>query len=102
MTKELTDEDVAKALGWLEKFDDTYQETRWYLPDEAGFEYYLPKFTTSLDATTQEIERRGLKWDTGHNMAETYRAAVSDQQAEALTAPLALCKALMQYIEENK
>lgn len=56
MTKELTDESVALALGWTgQSFG-----LGWEFKNQKGnvTANYCPHFTTSLDAITGEIERR--------------------------------------------
>ncbi len=123
MTKELTNEDVAKALGWNLCAIGNPMTDGW--TDEKGQEVDTPssyQWTTSLDAITGEIERRGLAWKTfrwrvdgdmwkrGDVEEWWYQGEVKDvfpkrpqlsKHDQADTAPLALCKALISYLEEN-
>jgi len=100
MSKELTDEDVALALGYTLNAGEVDQ---WWYDNGRGFVTNLPKFTTSLDAITGEIERRERgKWECGRTKENTHWAELGPRfYVEASTAPLALCRALIAYLEEE-
>lgn len=108
MTKELTDETVALALGWTKHHDEAWDGLRWFGPNENGnncWHHGTPPFTTSLDAIVGEIERRGLFTGTElrprKNASVRWRCHVGDFVHSAPTAPLALCAALLAYLEEK-
>ena len=117
----LTDEAVAKALGWwcgkLSKADKR-RWWKWERPIDHMLlnDDELPRFTTSLDAIVAEIEARGLWWqvkfapavrkdweDTQANagLGEQGRDAIG-KWADASTAPLALCAALLADLKEQR
>lgn len=113
----LTDERVAKALGW--KPPEKGQAWRyWESPDGKKVVHGqdLPAYTTSLDAIVAEIEARKdskgrvLGWgiafhphSSGDNSERThawvYYGAYSGLED---TGPLALCAALLSYLKEAK
>lgn len=109
----MTDESVAKALGWKSQRQRTV--LRWWKPGEdQSFDasYGLPRFTTSLDAIVAEIEARGLQWEAHNTMIgkgqawaavakEGYWDDTKTKDIEADTAPLALCAALLAYLKEK-
>lgn len=111
--KKLTDENVAKALGWYQMQTTGFITTVWKTPNvaarkrhpDASIHNRLPAFTTSLDAIVAEIEARGLVWTIYMmNGSKDYRAEVDtilghpNNQYFANTAPLALCAALLSYL----
>lgn len=102
---ELTDETVAKALGWEQDragWSKTIDEPGWREPETSHYHKTLPPFTTSLDAITQEIERRKLKIGM-FKAVDCWYAWVGEEEilARAKRAPLALCKAFMAYLEQK-
>ena len=98
MKKRLSDEIVAKALGWHYEF--------WGCPG-------LPEWTTSLDAIVVEIEARGLRWSISRQMnhGDGFVAQVFSKETHphekfstsplSKTAPLALCAALLAYLKTD-
>lgn len=110
--KALTDEIVAKALGWSpckEKPLRGYPKCKhWNRPGIANTCASLPKFTTKIDAIVAEIEARGLIWQVGQGTSEA-RADVSAPVAVSpsyfgagKTASLALCHALLNFLKDSK
>lgn len=125
--KKLTDADVARALGWTQ-IEDRY----WCLvqhPEglsgkhilfrelpknrEPGYCIdFLPPFTTSLDAIVAEVEDRSTVYGDWHldrctpgertGNPRFYKARVGEFEARADTAPLALCHALLAYLEDTR
>lgn len=122
----LTNEKVAKALGWESlmsprakgRLECYWQRSR----SKAGLppsnnpakwtdeHFGPPHFTTSLDAIVSEIEARGLNWEVlmfsgGHGFwGKVYkwdRGSDSLISQDAKTAPLALCSALLSYLKES-
>lgn len=104
--KRLTDEQVAKALGWVCKYPHRLNNAGWRKPGDVGL-HRLPFFTTSLDAIVAEVEARGLKWavanlDQKRKPLAWVRKFHSNQaEARSLTPALALCAALLAYLKEN-
>ncbi len=73
----LTDEKVAKALGWHHEFWTNSGHRQWYTPISTSKRWQcppLPKWTTSLDAIVAEIEARGLYYDLRRTGKPLYRA----------------------------
>lgn len=119
MTKELTDEEVALALGLeyklvldptADKGDEEAFCQNWWVDKKTQEHIYfsLPAFTTSLDAIVGEIERQGLMWEVKRTMRCKYSAQLRDPYVlpspnleRADTAPLALCKALVEYMRKK-
>ena len=112
----LTDEGMAKVLGWIRVAERRTAHGRVRLsgidPRLIGkTPYNVPAFTTSLDAITAEIEAMGLWWKVGSRIVvgsdKTYWASVRSIGAEKAievtdsTAPLALCAALRDYLKKN-
>jgi hypothetical protein len=116
----LTDEIVAKALGWKRVYDgNTHVQTRtglkmvrvydWQHPDypHPGEGWGVKPYTTSLDAIVGEIEARGLDYTVSNtkqanvHKAKRAFALVKDDAAQGDTAQLALCAALLAYLKEN-
>ena len=103
--KILTDESVAKALGWL----SLKGYPKWQMRAPDGEIRNCPNFTTSLDAIVAEIEERGLFWSVDHepnpdlkSIQGDSKAVVQRYGAHGKTAPLALCAALLTYLKEGK
>ncbi len=114
----LTDEKVAKALGWKRKrlkYQDcglghsTFPQTV-YATGNPKTPFWpadgLPAFTTSLDAIVAEIEARGLAYEVCNALIGGYYGTVgtaesSGPKSHADTAPLALCAALLAYLKEH-
>ncbi len=115
----MTNEEVAKALGYaLEEHPDFKQlgivwcKQNAESPNKPFYEI-LPGWTTSLDAIVGEIERRKFVWSIWKDANDTYSAGIKKQKKaqriwasewsgrDQPTAPLALCKALISYLEEN-
>lgn len=105
--KKLTDEAVAKKLGW--KRGEIYATIlgqsmyEWISPEGRG-NGNVPSFTTSLDAIVGEIEARGLDW-AGYTFVDGFCAEVSGDKMRSeemdTTTPLALCRALIAYLESK-
>lgn len=116
--KRMTDESVAKALGYkvttkagVPSILKTLPDGRW----DRGSSLRLPAFTTSLDAIVAEIYARGLWWQVKFSHAprkdweDTQANAGLGEQgvdaigkwADAKTAPLALCAALLSHLKEK-
>jgi hypothetical protein len=99
----MTDKKVAKALGWNHRVSARTGAGWWQDPE--GRDRELRPFTTSLDCIVAEIQARGLKFylesaPTPKGQPQMYdarveRYAVTYQQG----APLALCAALLKYLE---
>jgi hypothetical protein len=116
----LTDESVAKALGYAVLpqtgqrkhcgFKILHQRQTESGPVHEGHPRKLPAYTTSLDAIVAEIEARGLVYQIA-NYGGSCRAAVgvdgnfleTCRQGEAKPSQpaLALCAALLTYLKEN-
>ncbi len=121
MKKLLTDVMVAKALGWTRKrglradFNLGYSastELIWHSANRArhALTGYLPKFTTSLDVSSREVERLGLCYAVAKaNGGKCYVADVWKSNPKGSTgiffadhcktAELALVTALVKYAE---
>ena len=109
----LTDEKVAKALGWKRMKGRTISRTTsiyWTFPGagRGRSQKQPPHFTTSLDAIVAEIEAWELAWFVQNNASEEgvneeYFAEVDNQRfsAHASSAPLALCAVLLQFLKES-
>lgn len=104
----LTDESVAKALGWKRYPNIGTGGDLW--SNEAGErvwdDYTPPRFTTSLDAIVAEIEARGLHWERRRFITGT-SVVVGNAKAERLvleedSTASALCAALLAYLKEPK
>ncbi len=107
----LTDEKVAKALGWVEVRERRTAHGRARL---SGFDgkslgktpYNVPAFTTSLDSITREIEARGLWWAIDWPVKSSPnalgRAWVEDEEKGGTCAAEALCAALLTYLKKEK
>lgn len=98
MTAKLTDESVAKALGWL----SLKGYPKWQMRAPDGEIRNCPNFTTSLDAIVAEIEARGLDWCLSENFSDSCGASVELSSAKEKTPALALCAALMAYLKKGK
>ena len=107
--KPLTNEAVAKALGWYAG-KVKGQWWNWKRPSDHMplNDYEIPHFTTSLDAIVGEIEARKLAWavgssqkDTEARVGKTFDASKTYFIEQAKTAPLALCHALLAYLKVN-
>ncbi len=93
----LTDEKVAKALGWKKKRHRSNSGARWFVDWFKGERFEcsgddLPAFTTSLDAIVGEIEARGLAFMLSgpHNFIKSgpsYRVVLGEEDQVAPTAP---------------
>lgn len=113
MTKELTDEEVALALGFdgpeeIWPLLDGSFSAGWRRPREGRWKK-VPVFTTSLDVIVGEIERRGLLWEVKRTSRCRYSAQLRDPYVlpspnleRADTAPPALCKALVEYMRKKQ
>ena len=113
--KKLTDEVVAKALGWknlgsrkIGSVIEPITHKGWWYPNGDFFSYATPPpFTTSLDAIVAEIEARGLYWIVARQFGGEYWASIRTKGAikvvekEGQTAPLALCQAILSYPKEK-
>ena len=109
----ITDEVMAKALGWKKRLTRGLIMEVWCRPSD-GKICNFPKWTTSLDAIVGEIEARGLKYSLSPDITggSTYYAGISESwsycddvvfcDASAKTAPLALCHALLNYPKAEK
>ncbi len=106
----LTDEKVAKALGWKRvKPDPAYPKHRWQMPHiPAGKEggWTLPPFTTSLDAIVAEYMARGIRVVCSYDHTGAWAEADGGKRrysigthSNALT--LALCAALLSFLKEK-
>ena len=94
-SKHMSDESVAKALGWRRRRD---WKNAWVKPSgkRPGFAHTkVPPYTTSLDAIVAETEARGknckswcLRW-IEEEMLDPWH-------------PLACCQALLAYLKEPK
>lgn len=111
--KKLTDEDVAKALGWKYEGAGKGNPPVWWKgvpPELAHRGIKPPPFTTSLDSIVAEIEARQLGWGVMFaNSNSLYEGQVESliiggprTQGGGITAPLALCHALLAYLKETK
>jgi hypothetical protein len=104
--KKLTDQQVAKALGWKpyhprHKHNEQYWGNGLY-GDRSRENYGPPAFTTSLDAIVGEIEARGLDGYVLNRGVKTWQAFFHGKKIyDANTAPLALCAALLAFIKEK-
>ena len=115
--KKLTNEIVAKALGWknlgsrkIGSVIKPITHKGWWYPNGDFFSYATPPpFTTSLDAIVAEIEAREVTWLVENGLGiegdggPHYYAEVQGNHcsARADTAPLALCQALLSYLKEK-
>lgn len=104
--KKLTDEKVAKALGW--KVMDRHP-TLWRNPEDfREVTEELPNWTTSLDAIVAEIEARGLSFRIVSSVTPKGRPKMYEGEIRGYEvcyepgAPLALCAALLAYLKESK
>lgn len=104
----LTDESVAKALGWTPCTDPPGAWNkpcdRMKRPGQAHCEDF-PAFTTSLDAITAEIEARGLYWSrhSGEDGAFVTQGPFGPEgHGTGKTSAEALCAALLSYLKESK
>lgn len=101
----LTDEKVAKALGWT--YDGTWSYP-WKRPTTTQRQFRPPHFTTSLDAIVAEVEARGLEWgvcnggSTGGTAAVGKPGAPLPSNALGETPALALCAALLAFLKETR
>lgn len=101
--KKLTDEIVAKALGW-KKFNSI-----WIFPNTVGGRTYPPSFTKDLNALMGAIYDRGLYWKLIRTGKPLYQAFIHPGEPSAKwgfcasekTAPLALCHALLAYLKRG-
>ncbi len=104
----MTSEEVAIALGWRPKMV-TPTHKQWVRGNER-MDYWPPAYTISLDAIMGEITR--LKLDVflanslNLELENQWKATIGKHRsnykhAEAPTAPLALCLALMAYLKES-
>ncbi len=107
----LTDQKVAKALGWVHKYPCSGRKCEWRKPGSVGL-HKMPPFTTSLDAIVAEIEARELYWSVVKSWdGESYQASVARKQTTILCsrlAPhgvespaLALCAALLHFLKDS-
>ena len=97
--KKLTNKSVAKALGFKQGPKD--MGARWWRGNADTLDH-APAFTTSLDAIVAEIEARGLPYTLDHNGMKYWGACVGEQKLPdkaSASAPLALCAALIAYLE---
>ncbi len=97
----LTDESVAKALGWKRVKGTVKGFWAWEGPD--GVRHSAPwHFTTSLDAIVAEIKSRKLQWD--YNDDERQQAYVYKHgngcEGKGSCPAEALCAALLAYLKE--
>ncbi len=93
MAKELKDEDVAEALGYCKEDFELGED-----PNTHQIIYgNPPKYTTSLDAITQQIERRGSK-------CKSWCIKLFEDTLEFNDPfdPKQWCGALMAYLEEKE
>ena len=98
MSEQLTDETLAKALGWILGEGDLSDAVVWRRED-GHYQGYLPKYTTSIDVIAQEIERRG---DKCKQFCISYMLlSTSYDKPLDLFDPKQWCKALMAYPEEQ-
>lgn len=117
--KKLTDEAVARALGWKRVLvccgHTTEKKFHWAHPSwkkDGDWLGTIPPFTTSLDAIVAEVETRRLRWACeGFPDNDGFFAWVQGKRSEREirdgqfyrggTAPLALCTALLAYLKEG-
>ena len=105
----MTDEMMAKKLGWkVCPIHGGAEKRRWNPPNDDKYCRALPSFTTDLSTIVAEIERRGLWWKTGSGIViggkkdEAYFADIhGGRKFYAPTAPLALCSALLKFLENS-
>lgn len=116
--KTLTDAYVAKKLGWKKVQGLSASENSrfyWRQKSTGSNSPQCPRFTTSLDAIVAEVEARDRGWRVEasrpniHGVKQYAAWVVGDvdgqyRRAEAFdhTAPLALCRALLAYLEDEK
>ena len=110
MSARLTDdEEMALALGWHHEFWTNKKYRNWYTPASTPERWAapsLPKWTTSLDAITAEIEARGLDWlvqtdDSGEGHGYFAEIVNAQTTASADTPAKALCAALRDYLKKS-
>lgn len=98
----LTDAAVARKLGHNPS-KDRFKIVCWKA-NGVLWSGCAPKFTTSLDSITAEIEARGLAW-SAYEDADSAHACVfgpkTMDSAHDDTAPLALCRALLAYLTQE-
>ena len=97
------DAQIAKKLGWTYQLDTTDE---WKWTDATGKLWNWPcAFTTSLDATFAEAQRRGLRLvvDSGNTISGFAKVYKADDDAPewiaAATPALAACAALIAAVE---
>jgi hypothetical protein len=104
--KKLTDEIMAKALGWESKRIGRKRSWR----RNQDFSWTIgeppPPFTTSLDAIVAEIDARNLWFKlesvtSGRKDCFHEACVYKDTGYRGDTAPLALCHALLAYLKEK-
>ncbi len=109
--KKITDENVARSLGWKLEIDG--DDMAWFFNGKyVCLDSCLPAFTTSLDAIVGEIERRGIDYSVNKIGSNAEASLGIDGEGESQcwmiqdtkgqTAPLALCAALIQYLKESR
>ena len=103
----LTNESVAKALGWKRSLPRDHARGVWGDAGGLFIACTTPNFTTSLDAIATEIEARGLYWIVARQFEGTDWASIRAKGMATIievtdaTAPLALCAALLAYLKRN-
>lgn len=108
--KNLTNEDVALALGWHHEYWTNKNHKNWYTPKSTPDKWScpgLPNWIGSLDVVTKTIEDMGLRYYVGP-FGKKYRAQILDMNEhgiksqltrEADSASMALCVVLVEWME---
>lgn len=109
--KKLSDEKVAKALGWVEvrerKTSSGGMSLKGLHPKWLGkTPYNVPAYTTDLNAIVTEVECRDLDWlvqtSYGEDVGKASRFFAEVENAQnpgfGRTPALALCAALLAYL----
>ena len=111
----LTDEKVAKMISFEKRQTTGLIMNYWVDANGTTFKS-LPPYTTSIDAITEAIESRGLKWEHSgpyssggykevHSALVLAQGCVKDSRTDiyySQKAPLALCAAFVAYLKEVK
>lgn len=104
--KKITNKSMAKALGWKEKRFSHASGLRLIWSNGTQVKSNTPpNFITSIDAIMKEIKLRGLHGELlfGSTMPKVFLYNGSYQVAfeQARTEAMALCKALLKFLQEN-
>lgn len=102
-----TDTRIAELLGWKPLGHRT-GETVWEVPHSPGRFHYGNDFTTDLNLTVREIERKGWDWFVGRNqtrevsVAEVEVGGVIYNRADEFPPAEALALAFLAALEAEK